>query len=158
MTKRRSLCWDLIKRKMRPSQSLRYKPPRSKLTTPQLCMDSPTSNGQPVSNVGTNEPSSTAPIIPLPPAFSRKHGGKSLAIDAPRSSSRFFATKICAESVKRSRRLPIRCCYPKSAATAPLRLKRWQKFYPLLLHHSPTPPLLLSAKPSIQHVPEVIRF
>ena len=38
----------------------------------------------------------------------RKRGGKFLAIRRRRSCSRFFPTKICAVSAKRSRRLPVR--------------------------------------------------
>ena len=74
----------------------------------RLCADLRPSNGLRVFRNGTSAPSSMARIIPARRAFSRKRGAKFLVIRRRRSFSRFFPTKICAVSAKRSRRLPVR--------------------------------------------------
>ena len=83
-------------------------PRTSSSTKKRLCVDSRRSNGLLVFRNGTSAPSSTARIIPARRAFWPKRGAKFLVIRRRRSCSRFFPTKICAVSAKRSRRLPVR--------------------------------------------------
>src|SRR5204863_1655430 len=93
----------------------------------RFCADLRPLSGLPVFRNGTSAPSSTARIIPARHTFWRKRGGKFLVIGRRRSCSRFFPTKICATSAKRSRRLQSQFFCRKSAVNGPLRLKHWQK-------------------------------
>src|SRR6266853_1616043 len=139
MTRRRSLLRGLIKGKMPLLRSRPSAPAKSKLTMRQLLEDLPRSIGQRVFSGGTNAQLSMARTIQPPPAFSPRHGAKSLAISPRRSFLPLFPTKICAASAKRSPRSAITSSCPKSAVSALLRRTSWQRYCLPLLHYSPTP-------------------
>src|SRR6266487_1198310 len=97
-------------------------------------------------------------IIRPPQALWRKRGKRLLATSAPRLSSQFFPTKICAESSKRLHRSLTPSSCQQSAANARLRRTSWQKFYALVIRHSPTPPPSRLLTHSIKRVPNRIQF
>src|SRR6266480_6910563 len=138
-TELRSRCPARVKNKTPLSQLQHYVLVRLTSTTPQLRRDLLTSNGPRVFKGGTSAQSLMARIIQRPRIFSQKRGGKSLASSAQRSFSQFSPTKICPESVKRSRRSLIRFFSQKFAASEQPTRRRWRGYFPPSLHHSPTP-------------------
>src|SRR4029453_6347063 len=139
MTRPQSPSLDLIKSKMPLLQLLPCVPPRSPSTNRRLRMDLPTLNGLRVSNVGTNERSSTARIMQGPHVLLPKHGAKSLATSGLHSFWQFSLTKICVESVKPSHQSAIMSCCQGSAVDAQLRRRISRECSRPLLRHSFTP-------------------
>src|SRR5438128_474579 len=114
-------------------------PAKSKLTIRQLLEGLPRSIGRRVFNGGTTAQSSMARTIQPPPAFSPRHGAKSLAISPRRSFLPFFPTKICGESAKRSRRSASLFSCQEFTANAQHRPKISREPSRPLLHYSLTP-------------------
>src|SRR6266404_1443262 len=127
------------KNKTRLLRSLRCAQPRSTSTIRRLHADLRQLIGPLAFNVGTIALSLTAHIIRLPRMFLRKHGEKVSVTNAPRCFWRFFPTKICVESAKRSRRSRIQFYCQKFAVNAQHRPKISREPSRPLLHHSPTP-------------------
>src|SRR6266403_916876 len=127
------------KNKTRLLRSLRCAQARSTSTIRRLHADLRQLIGPRAFNVGTIALSLMAHITRPPRVFLRKRGERVSVISARRLFSRFFPTKICAESTKRSCPSRIPFCCQKFGANAQHRPKISREPSRPLLHHSPTP-------------------
>src|SRR4029077_16793537 len=115
------------KNRMRLLRSPQLRPRISTSMKKQLFAALRRSNGPLVFKNGTSAPSSTARIILLPRVRSPKRGRKFLVIRRRRSCSRFFPTKICVVSAKRSRRLLRQFSSRKFAVSGRQHRGNWRK-------------------------------
>ena len=116
-------------------------------------------NGRRVFSDGMNAPSSTARIIPPPPAFLPKPGASSWRSTRHAHSRDSLRQRCRSEFARRSHRLPSPFCFRESAANArPDPDRACPNIFRPLLHHSPTPLLRQSLTRSIRHAPNRIPF